>query len=70
MRIWVIDTFLDEKTRYEIGSQHDVEDKKGFYFVMNGWAQDLDAKETVNPVADAVDLDIQNSTIGMKDTNG
>lgn len=70
MRIEATDTFLHGKDRYEKGKEYEVPEGEGFYFVMNGWAQDLDAKETVTPVAEAVDLDIQNSTIGMKDTNG
>lgn len=70
MRILALDTFLHGKNRYEKNEKYEVPDDEGFYFCMNGWAQDQDAKETVNPVADAVDLDIQNSTIGMKDTNG
>lgn len=71
MRIRALDTFLHEKNRYEKDEKYEVPDNEGFYFCMNGWAQDLDAAGKVNPpVAEEVDLDIQNSTIGMKDSNG
>lgn len=71
MRILATDTFLDEKDKYEKDVEYDVPDEKGYYFIANHWALNTASmKESKDPVAEAVDLDIQNSTIGMKDSNG
>lgn len=72
MQILALDTFLHEKDRYEKDKKYEVPDDEGFYFCMQGWAQDLNAAEKVRdePVAESVDLDIQNSSMGMKDSNG
>lgn len=68
MRILALDTFLHEKNRYEKDVKYEVPDNEGFYFVMNGWAQDLDAAEKVEaPVAEEVNLNIHNSSLGLKD---
>lgn len=71
MRILALDTFLHEKDRYEKDEKYEVPEGEGFYFVMNGWAQDLDAKETVQPtLPEDATLDIHNSNLGIKDSNG
>lgn len=68
MKIVANQDFLDEFDRYEDGVEYDVDLEKGLYFVKNGWA---DAAEALpDEVSNNIDLDIHNSTIGMKDSNG
>lgn len=70
MNIQVIDTFLDEKDRFEKGRLYEVPDNKGAYFCANRWAIDLDSPVAEKAKTGPVDLDIQNSSIGIKDSNG
>lgn len=70
MNIQALDTFLDGKNRFEKDRLYEVSDTDGARFCANGWAVDLDSPVAEDPVAEVVDLDIQNSSIGIKDSNG
>lgn len=38
MKIQVLQTFLDDRTRYEAGTEHDVDATAAAFFIANGWA--------------------------------
>lgn len=42
MKIKVIETFLDGRTRYEAGEVRVVSDEDGRHFCAAGWAEDVD----------------------------
>jgi hypothetical protein len=66
MRIECTTTFLHGTDRFEAGDVRTVSDELGAYFVAQGWA-----KGDVAVAAPAeVSLDVQNSTIGVGDSNG
>jgi hypothetical protein len=68
MKIVPNQVFLDDYDRYEPDQEYEVPLEKGLYFVKNGWADAAEALPDENE-AD-VTLDIHNSTIGVKDSNG
>jgi len=68
MKIRTNQVFLDDRDRYEADTEYEVPLEKGLYFVKCGWASAAEA--VAEEIWESVDLDIQNSTIGMKDSNG
>lgn len=68
MKIEPNQVFLDDYDRYEPGQEYEVSLEKGIYFVRNGWADAPEGLPDEQP--SEVNLDIHNSTIGMKDSNG
>lgn len=81
MRIKVLTTFLDGKDRFEKDDERTVENERGARFVAAGWAKSLSgdmpvpveltdeqmaqAKAQLRINAEAVGLDIHNSTLGV-----
>jgi len=71
MKIECLTTFLDGKDRYESGDVRTVDDEKGAQFVANGWAKDVAGRvATGDAVTVGSDLAINNSVIGLGDSNG
>ena len=71
MKIECLTTFLDGKDRYESGDVRTVDDEKGAQFVANGWAKDVTGRVvTGDAVTVGADLAINNSVIGLGDSNG
>lgn len=66
MRIECTTTFLHGAERFESGDTRTVPDDLGAYFVAQGWAKG----EGAVAVPAEVSLDVQNSTIGVGDSNG
>ncbi len=64
--------FLDGTDRYEKDETYSVEDAKAFYFCQVGWADyaDEETPVAVEPQNPEVDLEIQNASLNMKDSNG
>ncbi|HPV27319.1 MAG TPA: hypothetical protein PKV77_09130 [Bacteroidales bacterium] len=71
MKIECLTTFLDGKDRYESGDVRTVEDDKGAQFVANGWAKDVAGRvATGSESSGVVNLAVDNSVIGLGDSNG
>lgn len=71
MKIECLTTFLDGKDRYESWDVRTVDDDKGAQFVANGWAADVAGRvATGDAVTAGADLAINNSVIGLGDSNG
>lgn len=70
MKILTNQVFLDDTDRFEAETEYEVEDGRGYYFCKMGWAKNLDEEIESEEQPSEVDLDIHNSTIGMKDSNG
>lgn len=71
MKIECLTTFLDGKDRFESGDVRTVEDGKGAQFVANGWAKDVAGRVAMGGTSDGTtDLAIDNSAIGLGDSNG
>lgn len=71
MKIECLTTFLDGTDRYESGDVRTVDDEKGAQFVANGWATDVAGRVATGGTDMAtVDLAVNNSVIGMGDSNG
>ena len=70
MRILATQTFLDDRDKYEEDQEYTVDDGLGLYFCRNGWARNLDEEVESVPQPTEVDLDVHNSSIGIKDSNG
>ena len=62
--------FLDGETRYEKDQEYTVDDGLGLYFCRNGWAKNLDEETEAAAQPSEVDLDVHNSHLGIKDSNG
>lgn len=71
MKIECLTTFLDGKDRYESGDVRTVEDEKGAQFVANGWAKDVAGRVATGGASPGTtDLAVNNSVIGLGDSNG
>lgn len=70
MKIKCLTTFLDGKERFEKDDGRTVDDERGARFVANGWAEDTAGRVATGAEAGSADLTIQNSTIGLGDSNG
>lgn len=71
MKIECLTAFLDGTDRYESGDVRTVDDEKGAQFVANGWAKDVAGRvATGDAVTVGADLAINNSVIGLGDSNG
>lgn len=70
MKIKCLTTFLDGKERFEKDDVRTVDDERGAQFVANGWAEDVAGRVATGHAADAGSLTINNSTIGLGDSNG
>lgn len=70
MKIKAISVFLDGSDRFEIDDQRTVADERGAYFVANGWAIDMDGRVATGDSEAATDLIINNSGLGLGDSNG
>jgi hypothetical protein len=70
MRIEPNQVFLDDTDRYEPDREYEVDEGKGYYFCKMGWAKNLDEEIEPEEQPSEVNLDIHNSTIGLKDSNG
>jgi hypothetical protein len=69
MRITVKQTFLHGRDRFEASDMRVVSDEDGAYFVKNGWAAEGSA-EAMPASSGEVTLGIQNSKLGVGDSNG
>ena len=49
MRIEALETFLDDRTRFEKGDTRTVPYERGAYFCRCGWAKDLDGNVETAP---------------------
>jgi hypothetical protein len=59
--------FLDDRDRYEEGTEYDVPEDKARYFVRNGWADSDEINESADVPAEA-GLDVHDSTNGQTAT--
>jgi hypothetical protein len=69
MRIEVVTTFLDGRDRYEAGDVRSVSEEDGARFIANGWAK-RPGEPDPQAKAGVVSLAVQNSLIGVGDSNG
>lgn len=65
MKIKATQEFLHDVKRYKAGRSYEVPEGLGTYFVMNGWASSDEVAATGEPVTDAVDLDVDDTTLGQ-----
>lgn len=70
MKIKAITTFLDGTDRFEKDDERTVSDERGAYFVANGWAEDVAGRVATGESVAATDLNINNSGLGLGDSNG
>lgn len=70
MKIQVLSTFLDGTDRFEKDDERTVSDERGAYFVANGWAEDVAGRVATVEAAATTDLNINNSGLGLGDSNG
>lgn len=70
MKIKATTVFLDGTDRFEVGDQRTVDDERGAYFVVNGWAENLDGSSAAEESPANVDLTINNTALGTGDSNG
>lgn len=70
MKIKCLTTFLDGKERFEKDDVRTVDDERGARFVANGWVEDTAGRVATGAEAGSAGLTIQNSTIGLGDSNG
>lgn len=70
MKIKATTTFLDGADRFEVGDERTVPDERGAYFVANGWAEDVAGRVATVEAAATTDLNINNSGLGLGDSNG
>lgn len=69
MRIECKTTFLDGIDRFEAGDIRTVDDARAHRFIAHGWAAEFG--QPAWPMSDAAaELQIQNSAIGLGDSNG
>ena len=64
MKIKVLMDFLEGRDSYIKDDTRTVSEAEGAYFVKNGWAEDTEGKVAT------IDLDINNSVIGVGDNHG
>lgn len=72
MRIHCITTFLDGPDRFEAGDSRTVDAVRAQRFIAQGWAREDVADPSPAPVAQSepdTALDIQNSQVGVGDSN-
>lgn len=72
MKIKATTLFLDGADRFEAGDERTVPDERGAYFVANGWAEDVAGRVATGEAeaAATTDLNINNSGLGLGDSNG
>lgn len=71
MKIKCLTTFLDGKDKYHKDDVRTVSDDDGSRFVANGWAEDVDGRVATGAAQDgATNLAVDNSVIGLGDSNG
>lgn len=70
MKIKATTLFLDGADRFEAGDERTVSDERGAYFVANGWAEDVAGRVATVEAAATTDLNINNSGLGLGDSNG
>lgn len=70
MKIKATTTFLDGTDRFEKDDERTVSDERGAYFVANGWAEDVAGRVATVEAAATTDLNINNSGLGLGDSNG
>lgn len=73
MRIECTTTFLHGADRFEAGDVRTVPDELGAYFIAQGWAVDISPAPQViesSGCSGGECLHINNSTIGLGDSNG
>lgn len=71
MKIECTTTFLDGIERFENGDIRTVDDKRGAYFVEQGWARDVAGVVAQGaPVMGDVTLNTHDSTIGQEASHG
>lgn len=70
MRIEILTTFLDERDEFVKDDIRTVSADDGARFVANGWARDLAGRVATGNAQSDSSLDIQNSVIGLGDSNG
>lgn len=70
MKIKATTTFLDGTDRFEKDDERTVSDERGAYFVANGWAEDAAGRVATVEAAATTDLNINNSGLGLGDSNG
>lgn len=69
MKIECKTTFLDGRDRYEAGDARTVDDAKAAHFIKQGWAAPVGEGAQPSPVG-PTSLEVQNSVIGLGDSNG
>ena len=70
MKIKATATFLNGTDRFEKDDERTVSDERGAYFVANGWAEDVAGRVATGEAAATTDLNINNSGLGLGDSNG
>ena len=70
MKIKVTTAFLDDVDRFEKDDERTVSDERGAYFIANGWAEDVAGRVATVEAAATTDLNINNSGLGLGDSNG
>lgn len=70
MKIAPNQDFLDGEDRYKFGQAYDVSIEKGVYFCNNGWADSVEIATGESNTDQVVDLEIQNVSVAVKDSNG
>ena len=70
MRIECLTTFLDGTDRFEKGDVRTVDDARAQRFVDEGWAVPFGMTPEQAAATGSVTLAIQNSSIGLGDSNG
>lgn len=70
MQIECLTTFKDGKDIFHESDVRTVSDEDGARFVANGWAKDMAGRVAVGESQANASLDIQNSVIGLGDSNG
>lgn len=70
MKIKATATFLNGTDRFEKDDERTVSDERGAYFVANGWASTVAGRVATVEAAATTDLNINNSGLGLGDSNG
>ena len=70
MRIEILTTFKEGTETFHKDDVRTVSDDDGARFVANGWAKDVAGRVAVGESQANASLDIQNSVIGLGDSNG
>lgn len=71
MKIEALTPFLDGTDRFEAGDIRTVSDERGYKFIAHGWAKDVSGQVTSDAASpESVDLNIQNSVLGIGDNHG